>query len=127
MKKRTEAFKRVFALLRDAAHIEGGVAQTVLETNPLIGRPARRSRRELIIGRPTRGYIALYRYVSEIRHRIHPRLAQPARSGVQAGLIREPAAFVDNRESQRQFLKLADHARCVPLRATARGDRWNRM
>jgi toxin ParE1/3/4 len=37
-----------------------------LETNPLIGRPARRSRRELIIGRPTRGYIALYRYVSEI-------------------------------------------------------------
>jgi len=38
----------------------------VLETNPLIGRPARRSRRELIIGRPTRGYIALYRYVSEI-------------------------------------------------------------
>jgi hypothetical protein len=49
-----------------------------LETNPLIGRPARRSRRELIIGRPTRAYIALYRYVSEIRHRIHPRLAQPA-------------------------------------------------
>jgi hypothetical protein len=66
MKKRTEAFKRVLALLRDAAHIEGDVAQTVLETNPLIGRPARRSRRELIIARPTRGYIALYRYVSEM-------------------------------------------------------------
>jgi len=60
----------------------------------------------------------LYRHVSEIRHRIHPRLAQPARSGVQAGLIGEPAAFVDNLESQRQFLKFADHARCVPLRAT---------
>ena len=66
MKKRTEAFKRVFALRGDAAHIEGDVAQTVLETNPLIGRPARRSRRELIIGRPTRRHIALYRYVSEI-------------------------------------------------------------
>ena len=66
MKKRTEALNRVFALRGDAAHIEGDVAQTVLETNPLIGRPARRSRRALIIGRPTRGYIALYRYVSEI-------------------------------------------------------------
>jgi plasmid stabilization system protein ParE len=53
-------------------------AISVLETNPLIGRPARRSRRELIIGRSTRGYIALYRYVSEIGHRIHLRLAQPA-------------------------------------------------
>jgi toxin ParE1/3/4 len=41
-------------------------AISVLETNPLIGRPARRSNRELIIGRPTRGYVALYRYVAEI-------------------------------------------------------------
>ena len=41
-------------------------AISVLETNPLIGRPARRHKRELIIGRPTRGYIALYHYVSEI-------------------------------------------------------------
>ena len=41
-------------------------AISVLETNPLIGRPARRHNRELIIGRPTRGYIALYRYMSEI-------------------------------------------------------------
>jgi toxin ParE1/3/4 len=41
-------------------------AISVLETNPLIGRPARRNKRELIIGRPTRGYVALYRYVPEI-------------------------------------------------------------
>jgi toxin ParE1/3/4 len=41
-------------------------AISVLETNPLIGRPARRRNRELIIGRPTRGYVALYRYVAEI-------------------------------------------------------------
>lgn len=38
----------------------------VLETNPLIGRPAPIGKRELIIGRGTRGYVALYRYVPEI-------------------------------------------------------------
>ena len=40
-------------------------AISVLETNPLIGRPARRNKRELVIGRPTRGYLAVYRYVPE--------------------------------------------------------------
>ena len=39
---------------------------SVLEHNPLIGRPARGDLRELIIGRRSRGYVALYRYVSEI-------------------------------------------------------------
>lgn len=38
----------------------------VLETNPLIGRPAPGEKRELIIGRRSRGYVALYRYVPEI-------------------------------------------------------------
>ena len=38
----------------------------VLATNPLIGRPAPRDTRELIIGRGARGYVALYRYVPEI-------------------------------------------------------------
>jgi plasmid stabilization system protein ParE len=41
-------------------------AFNVLETNPLIGRPAGRDMRELIIGRGSRGYVALYRYVAEI-------------------------------------------------------------
>ena len=41
-------------------------AISVLERNPLIGRPARRNKRELIIGRQSRGYVALYRYVQEI-------------------------------------------------------------
>jgi toxin ParE1/3/4 len=41
-------------------------AISVLETNPQIGRPAARNLRELIIGRPSRGYIALYRYVPEV-------------------------------------------------------------
>jgi len=38
----------------------------VLERNPLIGRPLREDLRELVIGRRTRGYVALYRYVAEI-------------------------------------------------------------
>jgi plasmid stabilization system protein ParE len=38
----------------------------VLETNPRIGRPAAGDLRELIIGRRSRGYVALYRYVPEI-------------------------------------------------------------
>jgi len=38
----------------------------VLERNPLIGLPAQRDLRELVIGRRARGYIALYRYVVEL-------------------------------------------------------------
>jgi plasmid stabilization system protein ParE len=41
-------------------------AIAVLEHNPLIGRPAEQEKRELIIGRHARGYVALYRYVPEI-------------------------------------------------------------
>ncbi len=41
-------------------------AFNVLETNPLIGRPAPGNKRELSIGRRSRGYVALYRYVPEI-------------------------------------------------------------
>ena len=39
---------------------------SVLEHNPLIGRPVRNDLRELVIGRGAQGYIALYRYLSEI-------------------------------------------------------------
>jgi plasmid stabilization system protein ParE len=38
----------------------------VLETNPFIGRPAANDKRELIIGRRSRGYVALYRYLPEV-------------------------------------------------------------
>ena len=41
-------------------------ALDVLETNPLIGRPERGRTRELIIGRGSRGYVALYRFVPEV-------------------------------------------------------------
>ncbi|MDQ3525839.1 MAG: type II toxin-antitoxin system RelE/ParE family toxin [Luteimonas sp.] len=38
-------------------------ALDVLADNPLIGRPAGDDKRELLIGRGTRGYLALYRYL----------------------------------------------------------------
>jgi len=38
----------------------------VLATNPLIGRPASGDKRELVIGRRARGYVALYRYVAAV-------------------------------------------------------------
>jgi plasmid stabilization system protein ParE len=41
-------------------------ALDVLENNPLIGRPVANGTRELIIGRRSHGYLALYRYVAEI-------------------------------------------------------------
>ena len=39
---------------------------SVLEYNPLVGRVAQADLRELIIGRQSRGYVALYRYVPEV-------------------------------------------------------------
>lgn len=41
-------------------------AINVLEHNPLIGRPANKDKRELVIGRHAHGYVALYRYVVEV-------------------------------------------------------------
>lgn len=37
----------------------------ILANNPLIGRPADSGQRELVIGRRSHGYIALYRYIPE--------------------------------------------------------------
>ena len=41
-------------------------ALDVLEHNPMIGRPAGKGKRELVIGRGSTGDIALYRYITEI-------------------------------------------------------------
>jgi toxin ParE1/3/4 len=66
-------FDRIFDHLADqdsaraAARIREVIqAIDVLQTNPLIGRPAQGDKRELIIGRGARGYVALYRYVGAL-------------------------------------------------------------
>lgn len=41
-------------------------ALNVLEHNPMIGRPSNNDKRELVIGRRSHGYVALYRYVAEV-------------------------------------------------------------
>jgi plasmid stabilization system protein ParE len=41
-------------------------AISVLERNPFIGRPVEADKRELVIGRGSHGYLALYRYVPEV-------------------------------------------------------------
>jgi plasmid stabilization system protein ParE len=38
----------------------------VLATSPLIGRPVEGGKRELVIGRDSHGYVALYRYLPEV-------------------------------------------------------------
>jgi len=69
----SDDFDRIFDHLSDfdlehaAARIDEIVqALNVLESNPLIGRPAPGDKRELIIGHGTRGYVALYRYLVEL-------------------------------------------------------------
>jgi toxin ParE1/3/4 len=54
--------------VEDAAHRVSEIiaAVSVLETNPLIGRPTEGDKRELVIGRGMRSYLALYRYIPEI-------------------------------------------------------------
>jgi plasmid stabilization system protein ParE len=41
-------------------------AVQVLEHSPLIGHPVKGGKRELVIGRGSRGYVALYRFVAAI-------------------------------------------------------------
>ena len=46
----------------------GGILEAlqILTHNPLIGRPVQGGKRELVIGRASRGYVALYHYVAAI-------------------------------------------------------------
>lgn len=41
-------------------------AINVLEHNPMIGRPLATGKRELVIGRNSHGYLALYKFIAEI-------------------------------------------------------------
>ncbi len=54
-------------LSHDAADVEGRVAEilsglAIPESHPLIGRKVAGDRRELVIGRGSHGYVALYAY-----------------------------------------------------------------
>lgn len=67
-----EDFDRILEYLT-AHHIPDGISRVaeiiqalgVLEHNPLIGRPARNDKRELVIGRRSQGYVALYKYFEQ--------------------------------------------------------------
>jgi toxin ParE1/3/4 len=66
-------FDRFFEHLSgfEAADVAGRLAEIVqaigvLATSPLIGRPVEGGKRELVIGRDSHGYVALYRYVPEV-------------------------------------------------------------
>jgi toxin ParE1/3/4 len=68
-----EDLRRVVSHLEqhEAEHIQDRLgeivsASDVLTDNPLIGRQTRGDLRELVIGRGSRGYIALYRYVAAV-------------------------------------------------------------
>jgi plasmid stabilization system protein ParE len=52
----------------DAPARIGEIVQAVqiLTHSPLIGRPVKGGKRELLIGRGFRGYVALYRYVASL-------------------------------------------------------------
>ncbi|WP_077001852.1 type II toxin-antitoxin system RelE/ParE family toxin [Variovorax sp. KK3] len=41
-------------------------ALDILELNPFMGRPVEAGKRELLIGRESRAYVALYRFVPDI-------------------------------------------------------------
>lgn len=41
-------------------------AVQILATSSMMGRPVKGGKRELVIGRATRGYVALYRYVAPL-------------------------------------------------------------
>jgi len=68
-----EDFERILEHLatHQIEHPERRIAEIigaldVLESNPMIGRPATSGKRELVIGRRSHGYLASYRYVAEI-------------------------------------------------------------
>ncbi|MEB1529750.1 type II toxin-antitoxin system RelE/ParE family toxin [Xanthomonas sp. WHRI 7945] len=65
-----EDLERIAAYLRDheSEHAEERAEEIVsafdvLAGNPLIGRPIHGDNRELVMGRGSHGYVALYRYV----------------------------------------------------------------
>ncbi|MDQ6645977.1 MAG: type II toxin-antitoxin system RelE/ParE family toxin [Pseudomonadota bacterium] len=55
----------------EAEHVQARLGELVsafdvLTDNPMIGRPVGEERNELVIGRDSRGYVALYQYVTMV-------------------------------------------------------------
>ena len=66
-------FDRIFDHLtavevRDASARVGEIVQAIqiLAVSPSMGRPVKGGKRELVIGKESRGYVALYRYIAHI-------------------------------------------------------------
>lgn len=57
----------------------------LLQTSPLIGRPGNADKRELVIGSDSHSYVALYRYLAEIK----TVFILAVRSQREAGFVRE--------------------------------------
>ncbi|MBS0560470.1 MAG: type II toxin-antitoxin system RelE/ParE family toxin [Proteobacteria bacterium] len=66
-------------------------ALDILQTSPLIGRPAQGGMWELIIGRGARGYVALYRFVPGL----DTVFVLAIRSRRKAGFKRQPGQLPD--------------------------------
>lgn len=56
-------------------------ALDILEQNPLIGRPVANAKRELVIGRRSHAYVALYRYVPEMDTAFVPAIRSQREAG----------------------------------------------
>jgi len=63
-RRRTRRHRRWTVKLAASTSVRQAVQ--ILVTSPLIGRPVKGGKRELVIGRASRGYVALYRYVADI-------------------------------------------------------------
>jgi toxin ParE1/3/4 len=68
-----EDFDRIFEHLAShgVADVEPRIQEIIealglLERHPLIGRPVEAERRELVIGKGSRGYVALYHYLAPL-------------------------------------------------------------
>jgi plasmid stabilization system protein ParE len=66
-------FDRIFDHLAavqvgDASARVGEIVQAlqILAGSPLIGRPVKGGKRELVIGKHSHGYVALYRYIADV-------------------------------------------------------------
>lgn len=55
----------------------------ILTRSPLIGRPVGGGKRELVIGRGSRGYVALYRFVASIDTVFVPAIRSQREAGYQ--------------------------------------------